>query len=120
MVFVLHRLASSVSSGAAADKPPALQCDDDSASRRLRGMPKKVWNVNLADGPRKVELEHGWLSGKRAIQVDGKVVHESSRFADFGGEYPVQVGGHSALVIIRMNGLWPSYDLLLDGASVQS
>lgn len=31
------------------------------------------WTVSLADGIHKVEFEHGTLSGKRVIRVDGKV-----------------------------------------------
>lgn len=32
-----------------------------------------VWDIPLADGVHTVELEHGTLTGKRVIRVDGKV-----------------------------------------------
>ena len=31
------------------------------------------WTVSLADGIHKIEFEHGTVSGKRVIRVDGKV-----------------------------------------------
>lgn len=32
-----------------------------------------VWDIPLTDGVHTVELEHGTLTGKRVIRVDGKV-----------------------------------------------
>ena len=32
-----------------------------------------TWDVALGDGKHKVEFEHGTISGKRVIRVDGKV-----------------------------------------------
>lgn len=34
-----------------------------------------VWDIPLTDGIHTVELEHGTLTGKRVIRVDGKVLH---------------------------------------------
>ena len=42
-------------------------------SRGSRKMPAFEWDVILQDGEHKIKLEHGYISGKRVITVDGKV-----------------------------------------------
>lgn len=37
-----------------------------------------VWDVPMNDGVRTVEFEHGTLTGKRVIRVNGKVCHGES------------------------------------------
>jgi hypothetical protein len=32
-----------------------------------------TWQVTLGDGVHKIEFEHGTISGKRVVRVDGKV-----------------------------------------------
>lgn len=39
-----------------------------------------VWDVPLQDGIHAVEFEHGTLTGKRVIRVDGKVCHSNIKF----------------------------------------
>src|SRR5438445_652943 len=56
-------------------------------------MATKSWVLDLDDGSHTVELDHGPFSGKRTIRVDGRVVHESTNFLDFGSKHSFEVGG---------------------------
>jgi hypothetical protein len=78
-------------------------------------MAKKNWTIQLEDGRHSVELDHGALSGKRRILLDGQVVEESQKTIDIGSQHTFPLDGHECTVIIRTNGLRFSYDLLLDG-----
>lgn len=86
-------------------------------------MTKKTWQFELEDGTHQVELEHGFFSGKRKIQVDGRIVFESNEFRhlvfDTGGVHNFNVNSHPCAVIIRTdNGITFSYDLAVDGFSI--
>jgi hypothetical protein len=85
-------------------------------------MTKKTWQFELEDGKHQVELEHGFFSGKRNIQLDGKAIFESSEFQnlvfDTGGVHEFNVNSHPCAVIIRTNGLTFYYDFAVDGRSI--
>jgi hypothetical protein len=87
-------------------------------------MAKKSWQVTLEEGRHDVELDHGFFSGKRVIRMDGNVVFESHTLKDLvfdtGGVCSFNIGRHPCAVIIRTNGLWSSFDLAVDGRSVES
>ncbi|MEM5775093.1 MAG: hypothetical protein AAGU05_08855, partial [Anaerolineaceae bacterium] len=67
-------------------------------------MTLKTWILDLDGIEHTVELEHKYGSGKRSIMVDGQVVFQSSRLidtlCDIGSTHPIEIAGHSVLVII--------------------
>lgn len=87
-------------------------------------MAKKSWSFQLEGGTHTIDLEHGYWSGKRKIYLDGTLIHESFKtqllLFDTGSEIPFQIGEHSGSVIIRTNGIIFSYDVVLDGRSLET
>lgn len=86
-------------------------------------MAKRTWEVLLEDGTHRIELSHGFISGRKEIRVDGQVLPlpaAEQSMADFGGEYPFLLGSHQGVVHIRTNGITFQYDLTIDGRSVES
>lgn len=80
-------------------------------------MTKKTWHFQLEDGFHTVELDYGYFSGKRQIRVDGEVALQTGPhpFTSFSVDR-VNVGRHSATVVIRANfsGFNYIYDIALD------
>ena len=66
-------------------------------------MGKKVWTFTLKDGNHTVELEHGYFSGKRIINVDGVEVERrpATWGSDEGSDEHFQVAGVSCVLKIR-------------------
>ena len=87
-------------------------------------MTQKIWQFELEDGKHKVELDHGFYSGKRNIRVDGNPILNSFKLRhlvfDTGGMYEFNINSHPCAVIIRLNdGMTSfSYDLAVDGLSI--
>lgn len=83
-------------------------------------MGKKNWIVTLEDGEHAIELEHGYLSGKRTISVDDDII-EQIRFNlyDTGSRHEFKINGHSCIILITA-GVRFSYDLIVDGISVKT
>src|SRR3712207_398869 len=78
-------------------------------------MPRKVWTIPLEDGSHTIELDHGAISGRRSIRVDGELVERSRHHVDFGSSHTFELSGHLCEVVIDTNGLTFSYFLLVDG-----
>jgi hypothetical protein len=77
--------------------------------------------VQLEDDTHTVELDKRWASGKRIIHVDGQIVLESERvWMDTGSDDEFQLGSHECVIHRRTNGFTGSYDLSIDGRSVQT
>jgi len=85
-------------------------------------MAKRTWEFRLEDGAHVVHLKHGFITGRKAIRVDGKLLPlpGSTQFCDMGGDYPFQMAEHLVVVHIRTNGLTFSYDLTIDGCSIET
>ncbi len=87
-------------------------------------MAKKIWTIALEDGQHTIELEHGYISGKRTICVDGTQIElppgESSSFLDFGSNHPFKIGNHFCIIHIRTNGITFNFDLSVDGSSIST
>lgn len=85
-------------------------------------MAKKNWSINLEDGEHKIELEHGYFSGKRIIKLDNKVIeHIHYNFFDAGSKHEFKINEHYCIVLIKMiAGIKFSYDLIVDNISVQT
>lgn len=74
------------------------------------------WTVSLADGIHKVEFEHGTLSGKRVIRVDGKEIYRVEwMFKLVGTEY-FNIGKVKCSININATtGFAYEYSLLVNG-----
>lgn len=80
-------------------------------------MASMQWTVQLADGNHTVVLEHGYMSGRRVIAVDGVVVLEEKKLFDTGSTHAIPVGSETGVVRITTNGLTFKYDLVINGRS---
>ena len=82
-------------------------------------MAKKTWTFDLDGVQHTVQLEHGVLSGKRLITVDGQLLKDiKHNLIDLGGDYPLAIDGHTGFLRISTNGLTFGYDLIMDGKSL--
>ena len=83
---------------------------------------RKTWTFQGADREPTVTLEHGQVSGKRIVTVDGTVVHQSKKVIDLSDtEYRFLVGDQPCILKISIGGfkgLFYNYDLLVDGKMV--
>lgn len=83
-------------------------------------MAKLSWIIKLEDNKHKVELEHGYFSGKRIVRLDGKVIeHIRYNLFDTGSKHKFKIKEHCCIIIIKA-GFKFSYDLIIDGLSVQT
>lgn len=83
-------------------------------------MAKKIWIIKLDDVEHKIELEHGSVSGKRIIYLDGKVI-EYIRYNIFdkGSKHYFIINNHRCVVLINSEFKF-SYDLIIDGISAET
>jgi hypothetical protein len=86
-------------------------------------MTRKIWTFRLEDGVHRVELDHGYMSGKRSLTVDGVVADQSSRVKDMvfdtGSTHSFQIGKHECALDIATNGVTFTYNLTVDGFPVE-
>ncbi len=80
-------------------------------------MAKKVWTFTLRDRRHTVELDHGYLSGKTCITVDGEQI-ERSRKIGTGSVHNFQVSGVPCVLEIIESGIRFNYELFVDGNHV--
>lgn len=83
-------------------------------------MAKKTWTITIDGAEHKIDLDHGSISGKRIITLDGMVIEESSKPLDTGSDHAFQIGNHICTIHIHPQGLGFKYDLSMDGVSVTS
>ena len=82
-------------------------------------MAKKVWSFTLENQKHVVELEHGKISGKRVITLDGETIHKSKKLVDSGSEHSFQIENRPCLIRIKTNGITFSYEFVLDGYLIE-
>ena len=87
----------------------------------MRRMARAEWTVRVGGRDARIALEHGYWSGKRRIFVDGVEqqlpASERVRVIDFGSVHRLALEGTLCDVVVRTNGLWFTYDLIVDGVS---
>lgn len=81
-------------------------------------MTKLTWEVNINQKPHTIQLDHGYFTGKRKIQVDGlEIVNEKMVF-DFGSQHQFTIDSSSFDLVITTNGLTFEHYLLQDGVQI--
>lgn len=81
----------------------------------------KAWRVVVDGAEREIELDHGTISGKRVVTLDGVVVIDESKWFDTGSSHVFDVDGHPAEVRIDVThaGLGHDSSLHIDGRWVE-
>jgi hypothetical protein len=74
-------------------------------------MTKKTWELDFDGRKHLIELDHGTMSGKREIRVDGQLKEKSRKLIDTGSEHLFVIDGHACIVHIKTNGVTFNYDL---------
>ena len=76
-----------------------------------------VWRVHVDE----VELDHGTISGRRVITVDGAVVAEGQKFFDTGSTHTFDIAGQRAVLEIEVThaGLMHASSLHVGGRYVE-
>lgn len=83
-------------------------------------MTKKKWEVTIEGETHNIELDHGLISGKRKINIDGKN-HEIPKselptgLIDYGSNHKFSISSHNLEIIIKADQTTCTYQLLLDG-----
>lgn len=62
-------------------------------------MAKRTWNITLDDVKHTIELDHGTMSGKRRIWIDGQPLLQ---LMDFGRQHPFVLAGYNCVVFIYL------------------
>ena len=86
-------------------------------------MIRKIWKIELDGAEHVVQLEQGFFATGKNIRLDGVVLKQDvqQRRSWLGeGEFEFAIDGHVCLVIVRTNGLVYSYDMAVDGVSVDT
>ena len=81
-------------------------------------MAERIWNVKVNGVDHVVKLNHGVISGKRTIWLDGEIVVQGKSLVDHGSKHPIMIEDKNCMVVIFTNGITFSYDLLLGSESI--
>uniref|UniRef100_T1IVR5 Fas apoptotic inhibitory molecule 1 n=2 Tax=Strigamia maritima TaxID=126957 RepID=T1IVR5_STRMM len=77
-----------------------------------------VWEIALGAGVHKVEFEHGTISGKRVIRVDGKEVFRRDWMFKLVGYETFEIGKAKCVIYIEAaSGFYYAYGLEVNGKS---
>jgi hypothetical protein len=72
-------------------------------------MPTIGWTVALDGMTHTVELDHGWLLGRRILRLDGQVIQHTATvrhaLLDRGSRHPFHIGPHACEVWIESKSL---------------
>ncbi|HPL54794.1 MAG TPA: hypothetical protein PLW11_11790 [Bacillota bacterium] len=69
-------------------------------------MPRRIWNVNVDNVDHVVELKHSYLSGKKSISLDGRLVMQTGvNIIDLKSDFRFLIGTHPCLTRITSNGI---------------
>jgi len=79
----------------------------------------KEWNIKLGNEKYKIDLDHGYFSGKRIIYINNRKVLDDKRLLDIGDLYAFNINEHECIISIKVGNLLPTftYDLIVDGVS---
>ncbi len=85
-------------------------------------MRKKSWNFIIDGVEHTAEINHQWFSGKSVERFDGEIVYQGAKIMDtFGGaRHRFDACGHRGVIHINYNGLKYTFDLSVDGFSVDT
>lgn len=75
-----------------------------------------IWDVPLSDKNHRIELEHGTLSGKRVIRVDGKEILKKDWMFKLVGSESFEIGRAKCVITIQaIGGFTYEYSLSVNG-----
>lgn len=77
-------------------------------------MTKRTWLVNLDDRSYRVQITHGYWSGRRKVLVDDVLVSEGWNINASGISHSFTLGEHNCDLLIATNGFVYRYILLID------
>jgi hypothetical protein len=77
------------------------------------------WKVHLPDGIHHVEFDHGTMTGRRVIRVDGTEVLRKNWMFTLVGEEDFRVGDKPGTIVIESEGLSFTYSLRVDGQTLE-
>lgn|GEM_PF-4603795 len=75
-------------------------------------MPKIKWSLKIKESIHKVELVHKYISGKRKLTVDTRVVVDETIFKDTGSVYVFKIEEQRFKITIQSNFLSWDYSLI--------
>jgi hypothetical protein len=80
---------------------------------------KRRWSFRGEQGLHVVELVHGYLTGKRKLSVNGRVMLEASQFLDGGSHHAFELEGRACTIDITCpTGIAYRYALMVDGIEI--
>lgn len=82
-------------------------------------MPNRTWTVKLDGVRHTITLYHGFFTGTRRIMVDGEVLVDTRKFADFGSLHHFMAGQTPCEIGILTNGLRYDYYLVAGDSLVK-
>lgn len=81
---------------------------------------QKSWNITIDGKSYTVGLDHQTWTNVQKITVNSQIIYESPGRMQVGGITRFTIDGHECAVIISSRILKFSYDLVLDGRSIES
>ena len=81
------------------------------------GKKRIMWVVNIGDSTYNITLEHGVLSGKKTLSINGNLLAvKGKKLFDFGGKFKFRISDVSMVVSVesRMSGVF-KYKLMIEG-----
>lgn len=81
-------------------------------------MPKVIWSQTIDGNTHKVELFHGYFSGKKKVFLDEKLIVNEQTFKDFGGVFNLKIENRNFRITVEPNFLsWIyKFEEVKDGA----
>jgi hypothetical protein len=84
-------------------------------------MAYRVWEFETEGDSHRIELQHGYWSGKRLIRLDGSIIDRSSKFLDNGTTHTFNISNHECSIRVIYSWWRPlsfSYECTVDGKPV--
>lgn len=85
-------------------------------------MAKRIWEIDLDEKKHKIELTHGYITGKIDIYIDGNKIEipksELPKLLDYGSKHKFSISGHHCQITIGFDGASYLYQLFVDGQPI--
>jgi hypothetical protein len=85
-------------------------------------MAKRNWEIDIDGTKHKIELMHGYVTGKIEIFVDGRKMEipksELPKLLEFNSKHKLNIAGHPGQINIDYDGSGYAYQLLVEGQPI--